>query len=149
MTKTSLILLATAPLLLAGSAVAQDAAENLVGTWVMTDFFGKSWRGTTITDGGGMSAQIEITEHDGPTFVGVLRWQLTTDEHGLHDGQQVTTDAEETILGVRDFDGDYIVVEHPDTSFRRFRFTNASTLEVVGYEAGRYAVVVRSTYARQ
>ena len=136
-----------AGLLVAQQGRAQD--PSLVGTWSGTDFIGKTWGGTTMSMDSFKSVELEIREHDGPTISGVIRWELTTDEHGLHDGEQVTTRAEEVVLGVRDFDGTYVIVEHPDMSIRRCRLIDENTLEVVGYEGGPNAYVARAVYKRQ
>lgn len=134
-------------LLVAGQGMAQDT--SLAGTWLLTEFMGKTWRGTTMTVDAFKSVELEITEHDGPTISGVIRWELTTDEHGLHDGKQVTTKGAEVVLGVRDFDGTYMIVEHPDTSVRKFRVIDGNKLEAVSYEGGPNAIVARAVYERR
>ncbi|WP_421726799.1 hypothetical protein [Bauldia sp.] len=153
MLKTTLAALAlAAPFVLTGPAAAIEAQAdvNLVGTWVATAYAGQTSRGTSIALGEGNWAEIEITSHDGPVFTGVMRWGLASDEHGLHDGEAETTEAEENIIGVLNLDDTtYSVVEYPDSTVRQFLLTNENTLEVVSYEAGPNAVVSRATYNRQ
>lgn len=140
-----------APLIAAPVAAQQAEADaSLVGNWEAVAYAGRTSRGTSITLSDGNWAAIEITSHDGPVFAGVMRWGVTSDEHGLHDGETVTTRGEESIIGVLGLDDTtYTVVEYPDTTVRRFLLTNDNTLEVVSYEAGPNALVSRATYERQ
>ena len=130
-------------------AAAEGPDESLVGTWVMTDTIGQSWTGSKITAGSFETFQLEITEHDGPIFAGKLRWRLTHDQHQLDDGEGETAASEETVFAVRDFDGVYVVVEHPDQSIHRLKIVDADTLEMMSYETGPGAAVGFATFRRR
>jgi len=130
-------------------AAAQDGSEDLVGTWTMTDAKGRSWNGATISRDTFKSFELEITEQDGPVFSGKLRWQFIDDQHQLDDGKQVTSTSEEDVLAVRDFDGTYIMVEHPDTSTHRLKIIDANTLEMISYEGGPGAAAGWSRFVRE
>ncbi|MEO1223005.1 MAG: hypothetical protein AAFX92_02170 [Pseudomonadota bacterium] len=130
-------------------AAAQDQGTNLVGTWAMTEINGRGWNGERHTTETIDHIVLEISEHGGAIFAGTYSWQLATDALAMDAGQGVTTEAEEVVLGVLDFDGTYIMVDHPDTSVIRIRIVDDNTLEMVGYEAGPHAVVSRMTFERQ
>lgn len=131
------------------AALSQQAAEDLVGTWVITEVFGRTWDGEPLSTDTIASIELEIVDFDGVTFGGIYRWQLSSDSLNLDDGQGVATSAEETVLGVRDFDGTFIMVDALDDSIFRLWFTNETTMEVVAYEAGPHAVVSRMVFERQ
>ena len=130
-------------------AAAQDATDSLLGTWVMTEVSGRSWHGTQYTTDNIESIVLEISDHDGSTFAGTYSWKLATDDLLVDDGLEITTEAEEVVLGVRDFDGTYIMVDHPDTSVIRIKIVSDTTLEMVAYEPGPHAVVSHMTFERQ
>lgn len=132
-----------------GDSAAQSPDTNLVGTWAMTDINGRGWNGARLTPETIESIVIEISEHDGTTFAGTYSWQLATDALDMDDGQDIVTQAEEVVIGVRDFDGTYIMVDHPDDSVIRIRIADDNTLEMVGYETGLHAVVSRMVFERQ
>ncbi|MEM7445694.1 MAG: hypothetical protein AAF414_20400 [Pseudomonadota bacterium] len=141
--------LAVSMVLSSADVAAQDQSTNLVGTWVMTDVNGRSWNGARHTLETIESIVLEIAEHDGTTFAGTYSWQLATHELAADDGQEITTEAEEVVIGVRDFDGTYIMVDYPDDSVIRIRVADENTLEMVAYEAGPHAVVSRMTFERR
>ncbi len=143
------IALAASAGFLSDPAAAQDQGTNLVGTWAMTEINGRGWNGERHTTDTIDSLMLEISEHDGAIFAGTYSWQLATDALAMDAGQGITTEAEEVVLGVLDFDGTYIMVDHPDTSVIRIRIVDDDTLEMVGYEAGPHAVVSRMTFERQ
>ncbi len=130
-------------------ATAQDGSEDLLGTWAMTDVVGRSWNGTKISADTFKSFELEITEHDGPVFAGKLRWQFIDDQHQLDDGKQITATSEEDVLAIRDFDGIYVMVEHPDTSTHRLKIVDADTLEMVSYEGGPGAAAGWARFERK
>jgi len=134
---------------LSGPAAAQDQGGNLVGTWAMTEINGRGWNGERHTTDTIDSIVLEISEHDGAVFAGTYSWRLATEALAMDAGQGVTTEAEEVVLGVLDFDGTYIMVDHPDNSVIRIRMVDDNTLEMVGYETGPHAVVSRMTFERQ
>ena len=135
--------------ILAHPAAAQDGSEDLIGTWTMTDAVGRSWNGSKISPETFKSFELEITEHDGPVFSGKLRWQFLDDRHQMDDGKQVTSTSEEDVLAIRDFDGTYIMVEHPDTSTHRLKLVDANTLEMISYEGGPGAAAGWSRFERE
>ena len=139
----ALFVIMTAPL------AAQDPDGNLVGTWEMTDIVGRSWNGAKMTSESLNIFELEITEHDGPIFAGKLRWQFVDDQHQLDDGKQIASASEEDVLAIKDFDGIYVLVEHPDHSIHRIKITGADTLQMVSYETGPGAAVGFATFRRK
>jgi hypothetical protein len=128
---------------------AQDQGISLLGTWVMTDVDGRSWNGARHSPETIDSIVLEISDHDGTTFAGTYSWQLATDALAVDAGQDIVTHAEEVVIGVRDFDGTYIMVDYPDDSVIRIQIADENTLEMVAYETGPHAVVSRMTFERQ
>lgn len=134
---------------LTNPVAAQEPPGSLVGTWIMTDVVGRSWNGTKMSTDTLKSFELEITEQDGPIYAGKMRWQFADDRHQLTDGAQTTSQSEGEVLVVRDFDGTYIMVDHPDTTINRLQLVDADTLEMVGYESGPNALVGFTTFKRK
>ncbi|WP_421724365.1 hypothetical protein [Bauldia sp.] len=143
------VALAASALVFSDDIAAQDTGEHLAGTWTMTDISGRSWNGARHTPDTIESIVLEISDHDGTTFAGTYSWRLSADNLDVDDGREVTMEAEEVVLGVRDFDGTYVMVDHPDTSVIRIRIVDENTLELMAYESGPHAAVSRMRFERQ
>jgi hypothetical protein len=131
-------------------AQAQDTPPNLVGVWRGVWDEGRSITSTRDPGENEFEAELEITEQTGATFAGFHRWRHPEHITGLHDGEQETTVAEESILGVIDFDGRHIIiVDHPDTSMKFGTLINPHVMELIGAEPGPNAVVGRWILIRQ
>lgn len=74
---------------------------------------------------------------------------MKTDELEVDDGVQVGISGDETLVGVKDFDGTFIMVDRPDTGMHRIKILGPDTIEVVGIESGPNAVVARSIFKRK
>lgn len=131
------------------AALSQQVAEDLVGTWAMTEVTGRTWEGAPLSKDTIASIELEITDYDGVTFGGIYRWQLSSDSLNVDDGRGIATSAEEIVIGVKDFDGTFIMVDTLDDSVFRLWFTDETTFEVMAYEAGPHAVVSRMVFERQ
>ncbi|MCP4382038.1 MAG: hypothetical protein GY798_11610 [Hyphomicrobiales bacterium] len=94
------------PLAMGGASNAQDTIPNLVGTWELTAMKGLTHRGHPLVMHEDHKATIVITKQDGPIISGVLRWHLAEGESHMHDGEELTTHAEETIMGVLNLDNE-------------------------------------------
>ncbi|MCP4386300.1 MAG: hypothetical protein GY798_33645 [Hyphomicrobiales bacterium] len=140
----------TVPLVMGGASNAQDTIPNLVGTWELAAMKGQTHRGDPIVLHEDHKMTIVITKQDGPIISGVKRWHLAEGEAHLHDGEELTTHAEETIMGVLNLDNEtFTVVDHPDTTIWQLRLNEDGTLDGVAFEGGPHAFVGRATYTRQ
>jgi len=64
---------------------------------------------------------LDIVEHEGLVISGVYRQMLRDQTTGMVSAIGESTEAEERFIGIRDFDGTFMVVDHPDTSMFRFK----------------------------
>lgn len=133
----------------AGSIAAEEASKNLVGTWVMTEVTGRTWNGTKLAMDAYSKLELEIIEDDGVILSGTYRRLVPSKEAGMHDGKAVKIDTTESFIGVRDFDGTYIVADHPDTSLFRLKQIDENTIDTVFFEPGPKAVVARTVFKRK
>lgn len=133
----------------ASPIAAEEAPESLVGTWIMTEVTGRTWNGTKLRMDAYSKLELEISEHDGPILSGTYRRVVPDKDAGMHDGKEIKVDTTESFIGVRDFDGTYMVVDHPDTSLFRLKRIDENTIDTVFFEPGPKAVVARTVFKRQ
>ncbi len=143
------VLFVVLTLALAKPSGAQDYSENLPGTWVLAETVGRSWNGTRFTEADIDYLEFEVFNFDGVTFSVRWRWQVNTEELEVDDGVQEGTSGDETLVGVKDFDGTFIMVDRPDTGMHRIKMLGPDTMEIVGIESGPNAVVARSIFRRK
>jgi len=92
--------------------------------------------------------EIVVSEQNGEVFTGRYRYTHISENSADGSAEQKPM-SEETIAGVLDFDGTYIVVEQPDSGIHRFRVIDENTLEVILYRSGPGAVVMRGIFKRR
>ena len=140
------LILAISPI---SNAVAEDAYPNLLGVWKAVGGVGHTGGGDTFRFDTGSSGEFEVLKQDGPLISGIYRWSHPSDVDTMHDGQNVTHTAEETFIGVIDWDNTTIVfVDHPDTTYWIGRLVDTHTIQATFVESGPNAMAGRTLFAR-
>ena len=140
------LILAISPI---SNAVAEDAYPNLLGAWKAVSGVGHTGGGDAFRFDNGSSTEFEVLKQDGPIISGIYRWSHPLDVDTMHDGRNVTNTAEETFIGVIDWDNTTIVfVDHPDTTHWTGRLVDTQTIEVIFAESGPNAMVARILFVR-
>lgn len=125
-------------------AARADDLPDLVGSWVAVDGQMHFWHGTPLDvaqDGHAM--RIDIDEQIGALLSAVMVYTNPSGLHG-HDGDELTDDATEKLVGVIDWDGRTILfADTPDIGFHRIVLIDDDTMEMTMLESGEYALAGR------
>lgn len=128
---------------------AQSSTPNLVGTWVSVTGEVGHWSGT-LKRFGKQTGRLVVEEQLGGVFRGTMTYHNEKDGPKFEGKEGVRYVLVEPVFGVVDWDGKTIVwVDHDDETVHRAKLVNESTMQVIAYEAGPYAVVNRMIMIRK
>ena len=130
-------------------ASAQSDTPRLVGTWVSVTGEVGHWSGT-LKPFGKQTGRLVVEEQLGGVFRGTMTYHNEKDGPKFEGKEGVRYVLTEPVFGVIDWDGKTIVwVDHDDETVHRAKLVNESTMQVIAYEPGPYAVVNRMIMIRK
>lgn len=148
MSRLFLLILVAACIGLSAQVSAQSSTPNLVGTWVSVKGEVGHWSGT-LKDSG-TKATLVVEEQKGGVFRGTMSYDNDRDGPKFQGKAGVQYVQSEKVLGVIDWDGKTVFwADIDDETVHRAQIVNEATLQVIAYEAGRYAVVNRMIMIRK
>ena len=130
-------------------AYGQSSTPNVVGTWVSVTGEVGHWSGT-LKDFGKQMGTLVVEDQKGGVFRGTMTYHNEKDGPKFEGKSGIDYVQSEKVLGVVDWDGKTVVwVDHDDETVHRARIVNESTMQVIAFEPGPYAVVNRMIMIRQ
>ncbi|WP_421724130.1 hypothetical protein [Bauldia sp.] len=137
-----------AALLVAGAAFADE--PDLTGTWEAVSGSIRTTSGETMVMKETSHVEFIFTDQVGPVFSGTYGWVHPETMQDMHDGEKVTHEALETIVGVIHHDGRTITIsDHPDTGIFIGEIVDDNRIELITFESGPHALAGRMTLERQ